>query len=145
MRQDEGGEFSGSMSELINLSLTLQNLNKNLEAKCGLSIVQWSVLKALIEMPAVSPQLLAKALNVTPGTLSQSLTRLSKKDYLFMRSDPSDARKKMISLTRNGKYALDRAEQEYRRIFAGIHSVRTGIDLVDGFLKNTARARMLDI
>lgn len=143
MNQDESKEFVSSMSGLIDLSLTLQGLNKSLEANCGLSIVQWSVLNTLIEMPAVSPQLLAKALRVTPGTLSQSLSRLSKKDFLFMCSDPSDARKKMISITRSGKDALESAEQEYRSIFLGISLVRSGIDLVDGFLKNTAKTRVL--
>lgn len=142
MSRNEELDFTGSISKLINLNLTIQGLNKSLEATCGLSIVQWSVLNALLKMPAVAPQILARALNITPGTLSQSLSRLSKKHFLFICNDPHDARKKMISLTRSGKDALKAAEREYRSIFSGINSICSGIDLVDGFLKNTAKMRV---
>lgn len=136
MKAVENTDFASSISGLIKLSLSLQGLNKSLESKYGLSIVQWSLLNALVGMPAVSPRILAKTLRVTPGTLSQSLNRLAKKDFLFMRSDPNDARKKMISITRSGKNALVSAELEYQDVFAGISSVRNGIDIVNSFLQS---------
>ena len=66
-------KYINPISRLMNLSLTLHHINKTLESKCGMSIVQWSLLKTLLNMPAASPLILAKALGVTPGTLSQTL------------------------------------------------------------------------
>ena len=129
----------------MNLSLTLHHINKTLESKCGMSIVQWSLLKTLLNMPAASPLILAKALGVTPGTLSQTLTRLNKKKYLFMCDDPNDARKKMISITRLGKATLDVIDREYERIFAEINLIHHEVEQLDNYLKNKVKICSLEI
>lgn len=142
MNLDKQSDLLRSISRLTKLNLTLQNISKGLEHKCGLSIVQWSLLKTLLEMPAVSPQVLAKAIKVTPGTLSQSLSRLEKKKFLFMCDDPADARRKMISLTRSGKDALEVAEQNYLYVFSEIESIEMSIQKIDDFLTKQASNRI---
>ncbi|MGE0764461.1 MAG: MarR family winged helix-turn-helix transcriptional regulator [Bdellovibrionales bacterium] len=143
MKQEKHPEHLHFVSRLMGLSLTLQMINKNLETKYGLSIVQWSLLKTLLNMPTVSPQVLAKALGVTPGTLSQTLGRLSRKRYLFICDDPTDARKKMISITRLGRDALVAASTEYDLVFSEIETVNDNIGQIDDFLKNKVRVRLL--
>lgn len=138
----EHSEFENSISSLVGLSLSLHQINKTLEAKCGLSVVQWSFLKTLIGMPAVSPHLLAKALGVSPSTLSQSLNRLAKKDLLFMRDDPSDARKKMISITRLGKESLEVADIEYKKVFSEINSIQNELRKIGEFLVQKVKVRL---
>ena len=143
MTPQEAIEPLSPIAQLMELNHTLHQINKTLEASCGLSVVQWSLLKVLIEMPAVSPQVLAKKLGVTPGTLTQTLIRLEKKKFLFMCDDPCDARKKMISITRLGKNMLNSVDPEFERVFAEIEEVQDGIGEIDLFLKKKVRTRIL--
>ncbi len=133
----ETSETDEVVLKLLSLNLKFQGLNKALESKHGLSIVQWAFMKTLLHMPAVSPQGLAKALNVTPGTLTQTANRLLKKGYVFGCSDPSDARKKMLSLTRHGKEALDSIDKHYDLIFSEMKTVKNEIVAVGEFLNKT--------
>lgn len=142
MKFEEPHECTNSISCLMELSLTLQNINKTMETKCGLSVVQWSLLKTLLNMPAVSPMFLAKALGVTPGTLTQTLTRLDRKKYLFMCDDPTDARKKMISITRLGRDMLTSIDQEYERIFSEIDSIKDDVEHIHHYLNTKVKNRL---
>lgn len=126
---------------LMTLNLAFQAVNKILEVQYGISIVQWSFLKILSKMPTVSPLALAKALTVTPGTLTQTIARLEKKKFIFVCHDPKDARKKMISLTRSGKLALDSIENNFKVIFSNIQFVDSELSVLHDFLKNV-RARL---
>lgn len=128
----------------MDLNLTLHHVNKTLESKCGLSVVQWYLLKNLLNMPAVSPLVLAKALGVTPGTLTQTLTRLDRKKLLFMCDDPNDARKKMISITRLGRDTLENVDREYERAFAGIELFESAIAQLDEYLKTKVKIHLSD-
>lgn len=92
---------------LFRIGNSIQALNKRTEKYCGLSLVQWCLLKYLIDMPGSSAQLLAKAVGVHPSTLTQTLKRLEKKKFIFITEDPKDSRKKLISITRAGKYTLE--------------------------------------
>jgi len=92
------------------MSLAFHNLNKAVEAELGLSLVQYHLLFHLRDMPGISPQSLAKAVGMHASTLTQSLKRLGKKEFLFVGEDPRDSRKKIITLTRLGKAAIDRFE-----------------------------------
>lgn len=104
------------LKSVFHVSLLLHHLNKEAERRTGLSIVQWSILKHLIEMPATSAQELSEAVRLHPSTLTQSLKRLIRKELIFASDDPRDSRKKIISLTRKGKDALDQSDQQMKRL-----------------------------
>lgn len=104
------------LQSLIHVGLLLHNLNKESERKSGLSLVQWSILSQLMSMPAVSAQVLSEKVKLHPSTLTQTLKRLIRKKWIFVSEDPRDSRKKMISLTREGKLALDRSAEHISRL-----------------------------
>jgi len=104
------------LKSVFHVSLLLHNLNKEAERRTGLSIVQWSILKHVLEMPGTSAQELSDSLKLHPSTLSQSLKRLIRKELLLVLEDPRDSRKKIISLTRKGKEALDQSERQMEEI-----------------------------
>jgi DNA-binding MarR family transcriptional regulator len=101
---------SEQIARLVKMSLAFHNLNKAVEAALGLSLVQYHLLFNLRDMPGSSPQSLARIVGMHPSTLTQSLKRLSKKQFLFVGEDPRDSRKKMVTLTLLGKSAVDRFE-----------------------------------
>jgi DNA-binding MarR family transcriptional regulator len=106
MKKLESAFFS-----LFEMSIAIHALNKTAERKLGLSVVQWCLLRKLLDMPSCSAQGLAKAVGVHPSTLTQTLKRLEKKKLLFVAEDPRDSRKKLISLTRAGRDLLAEIEQ----------------------------------
>lgn len=94
---------------LFQTGVAIQHLNKRSEKYLGLSLVQWCLLKILIDMPAASAQTLANAVGLHPSTLTQTLKRLEKKKLIFVTEDSFDSRKKLISLTRLGNNVLEAA------------------------------------
>lgn len=98
------------VARLVKMSLAFHNLNKAVEGGLGLSLVQYHLLSHLKDMPGGSPQSLAKVVGMHPSTLTQSLKRLRKREFLFVGEDPRDSRKKMVTLTSAGKAAIDRFE-----------------------------------
>lgn len=108
------------LKSAFHVSLLLHNLNKEAERRTGLSIVQWSILKHVLEMPGTSAQELSDAARLHPSTLSHSLKRLTRKELILVLEDPRDSRKKIISLTRNGKEALDQAENQMEEIASNL-------------------------
>lgn len=96
-----------SLFSLFHIGLSIHALNRRSEKGSGLSLVQWCLLKCLIDMPAASAHALAKTVGVHPSTLTQTLKRLERKNYIFIAEDPKDSRKKLISITRLGKDTLD--------------------------------------
>jgi DNA-binding MarR family transcriptional regulator len=122
------------LNSVFHLSVLLHNLNKEAERKTGLSIVQWSILRHLIEMPASSAQELSDAAKLHPSTLSQALKRLGRKDLIFVSEDPRDSRKKVISLTRKGKEALDRSGPQMEQIASGLFGIEGELYAVENGL-----------
>lgn len=108
------------LKSIFHVSLLLHNLNKDAERKTGLSIVQWSILKHVLESPGASAQELSSAVKLHPSTLSQSLKRLIRKELILVLEDPRDSRKKIISLTRKGKAALDQSEKQMEEIASSL-------------------------
>ena len=94
---------------LFHLGVSLHHLNMQSEKRLGLSLGQWCLLKKLIDMPVTTAHALSKAVGVHPSTLTQTLKRLESRGFIFITEDPKDSRKKLISITRAGKKALDRA------------------------------------
>lgn len=139
MESIEASDIDELILNLLNLNLSFQGLNKAFESKFNLSIVQWAFLKALIQMPAVSPQALARALHVTPGTLTQTANRLEKRNYIFICSDPKDARKKMISMTREGKNILESTDQALRGVFRPFKDLKREVLALEKRLDDTLK------
>lgn len=108
---------------LFRIGISIHNFNKASERETGLSLVQWCLLKKLIDLPAVSALVLAKNVGVHPSTLTQTLKRLEKKAFIFITEDPTDSRKKLVALTRKGQFALKEADSKMlgqSQNFAGI-------------------------
>jgi len=122
------------LKSVFQVSLLLHNLNKEAERRIGVSIVQWTILKHLVEMPATSAQELSGAVKLHPSTLTQSLKRLLRKKLIFVSEDPRDSRKKIIVLTRMGKSILDRAEQQMNQLAAELTAVENELYSVENHL-----------
>ena len=92
---------------LVGLTLSLERLNRDLQKSGGITLTQFFVLQRLLHLPGISANQLAESVGVSPGTLTPMIKRLEEKELLFVSSDPRDARRRIISLTRQGKAALD--------------------------------------
>jgi len=97
---------------LFKMGVSIHNLNKKTEKKLGLSLVQWCLLKRLIDLPAASASSLADAVGVHPSTLTQTLRRLGRKGFIYVAEDPKDSRKKAISITRSGRDILQTSTRD---------------------------------
>jgi DNA-binding MarR family transcriptional regulator len=127
-------QFRKNLKTLISIGLTFQQLNKIFEARYKLSIVQWSLLHVLQGMPAVSLQTLAASLGVSPSTLSPAIARLNRKKYIFVCGDPKDARRKLVSITRDGKEKLDDTDVSFESAFAKLTALKNELEEVHDFL-----------
>ncbi|MGE4169438.1 MAG: MarR family winged helix-turn-helix transcriptional regulator [Candidatus Margulisiibacteriota bacterium] len=123
-----------TLKQLMAVNLLFQQLNKVLEGKSGLSLVQWLFMTTLADRPTASPLALAKALKVTPGTLSQTLERLQRRAYIISCNDPQDERRKMLALSKPGKEALEKAEALYNPVFKDVHLMTQEIERLRHYL-----------
>jgi MarR family transcriptional regulator, organic hydroperoxide resistance regulator len=114
---------SSALPELFRLSIAIQQLNKVFEAEYGATLLQWYVLRVLLDSPGVSAQRLAVLLGVHPSTLSQMLKRMTLKKLIVVLEDPLDSRKRLISLTRAGKLLHDSMEKKATGIFSTIQKI----------------------
>lgn len=135
IRSDET-QHEGALTTLVDVGLALQRLNKTFEQQLGLSIVQWCVLHRLLDLPAASALLLAHAVGVTPGTLTQSLGRLKRKGLVYVGEDPRDARRKSIAVTRDGRDAVVKASRFFRESLAKVVALRAELEAVRDALRN---------
>ncbi|MEK6704264.1 MAG: MarR family transcriptional regulator [Bdellovibrionota bacterium] len=101
------------VAQLVKMSLVFHNLNKEAEARFGLSLVQYHLLVTLRDMPGCSQQKLADAAGMHPSTLTQSLKRLQRKRAVFVGEDPKDSRKKILSMTRSGRELLSKLSRGF--------------------------------
>ncbi len=98
---------SAQVAKLVNMSLVLHNLNKTAESQLELSLVQYHLLSCIKESPGTSPQVIAQKAGIHPSSLTPSMKRLEKRKLLFVGEDPRDSRKKILSLTFEGKKVMD--------------------------------------
>lgn len=120
---------------LFRIGIAIHNFNKKSEEKVGLSLVQWCLLKKLIDMPGTTAHALAKSVGVHPSTLSQTLKRLEKKGFVYQVDDPKDTRKKIISITRSGKNAMERIAIQVCQWTEDLSSVNNDLRQVNTFLR----------
>lgn len=121
---------------LFHIGHSIQLLNKRSEKNLGLSLVQWGLLKCLIDMPASSAHLLAKAVGVQPSSLTQTLKRLQRKHLIFITEDPKDSRKKLISITRLGKEVLDNTALSIKRWSKELSALEKDLYRVRSYLQD---------
>jgi len=110
MAQPKNDHHSDPLFVLLRLGQRVQKINQTLEDKTGISLTQWSLLKLLIEHPLMPVLSLAEVAEIQPGTLTQTLKRLQIKKFILVTSDPLDARRKLISVTRSGYTTFQMAE-----------------------------------
>ena len=128
--------FEHPLFTLSKVGISISNLNKKSEKYFGLSLVQWCLLKQLIDLPASSAYELSETTGVQPSTLTQSLKRLERKKYLFITKDPNDSRKKLISITRLGKEALDKAGTRMMPLSNEFAEFSTTLNQLDSLIKS---------
>lgn len=109
-------ETQSAIDSFVHLNLLLIQLNKSVERRLNVSLVQLFVLLKLKDRPGISVTVFAKTTGVQPGTLSQMLRRLQRKNVLFVVEDGKDSRKKLIGLTQEGNRVVERACGEWQKI-----------------------------
>jgi len=87
---------------------------------------QWRVLRGLNEHGEVEAGKLAYIACILPQSLSRIARNFEKKNLIFMKNDPNDARKTLLSLTHNGKILMNRATIDSKKIYS---------ELIDDFGK----------
>lgn len=112
-----------SLLRLMQISTLFQRLNKNVEEELGLSIVQFHLLLNLKDRPGISSLELASRLGIHPSTLTQSLRRLVRKDFVFIDKDPRDSRRKILTATRLGRDSVIRFTSEFPRLMKNFPEV----------------------
>lgn len=77
----------------------------------GLSLAGFSLLNHFVvrSVDGANPASLAFAFQVTKGAMTNTLRRLEQKSYVSIIPDPSDARAKIVRITRQGRAAHARA------------------------------------
>jgi DNA-binding MarR family transcriptional regulator len=110
---------------LARIGNSIHNLNKLFEKESDLSLVQWCLLKKLIDMPATSAVSLARSVGVHASTLTQTLRRLERKGFVSVLPDPHDSRRKMVSLTRSGRSALLRSDESLLRLRLRLSAIKS--------------------
>lgn len=81
------------------------------------------LLLSSLEAGSVTQNQLARAIHVTPATMSASLKSLERLGYVTKQSDEKDARRKRIAITQKGLDAVQRVRDALKsvddRLFAG--------------------------
>jgi DNA-binding MarR family transcriptional regulator len=76
----------------------------------GMTLAQFAVLNHFARLGGVkSPNELARAFQVTKGTMTSTLQRLDARGYIMIKADPEDGRGKCVSMTAKGAKARNAA------------------------------------
>ncbi|HLE00030.1 MAG TPA: MarR family transcriptional regulator [Bdellovibrionota bacterium] len=99
---------------ILQLGIRIQHVNQKLERDTGMSLTQWSLLKCLVDHPTISALDLADLLGIQASSLTQSIKRLQKKGLIVVAKDPLDARRKLLSVTREGNARLLQVDRKLK-------------------------------
>ncbi|MEM9225720.1 MAG: MarR family winged helix-turn-helix transcriptional regulator [Pseudomonadota bacterium] len=91
-----------------------------------------------------TPARLANAFQVTKGTLTSTLKRLSAKGFISVRPDPDDGRSKRVFLTDAGRSAREDAVKAASEVLADVPKALPPDRLADVLPKLTALRTWLD-
>jgi DNA-binding MarR family transcriptional regulator len=107
------------LEQLIALSVDLHNLNASVQKRWSLSIVQWLVLKKIVDLPGLSAGALAEISKVHPSTLTPTINRLHGLDLIHILERPSDHRIKFIVASWKGLEWSRRSESALKKALEG--------------------------
>ena len=96
--------FNGSL--WCNLDIALRNLDQiyaQAVQPMGLSVIEWYILRALLEQDGQHASELARAVGRAATSFTPILDKLQKKNMIERRADPSDRRAVRIFLTNEGR------------------------------------------
>jgi len=80
------------------------------ELPTGMSMAQFTVLQHFARLGGDrTPLALARAMQVSKGTMTNTLQRLEANGYIEVRPDPLDGRGKLVNLTAEGRTVRDQA------------------------------------
>lgn len=81
----------------------LQKTSKRMQASLGVTGSQRLVVRIVGKFPGIAAGRLAELLHLHPSTLTGVLKRLEERGLIRRRSDPDDARRCLLELTRDGR------------------------------------------
>ena len=118
IRADNVGYLIGDVSRMIRTVY-----DRHVEP-LGLTRAQWRVMVRLRRLESCTQTQLATELEIEKPTLGKLIERLEAKGWVRRRTDPQDARSKILSLTAAAEPVLDEmyqlADEVLEGIFAGI-------------------------
>ncbi len=109
----------------------ISSFNREVEAACGLSLVQIRLLNHLIDNPSSTAIEVARGLELHPSTLTPLLRRLSARGEVFQTVDPLDARRKLLTVTKEGRERLARGLARVGELFGTGTRTRSALLLLD--------------
>lgn len=121
---------------LFSIARTVQEFNLYFEKEHQLSLTQWLTLATLKDLPGCTALTLAQALSMKPSSLTQILKRLERKKLIHVSVDPMDSRKKLLSLSRDGKRQMDSLARPLKTQFG--HLKLEPISKIEKSLKSAA-------
>lgn len=93
----------------------------------GMTLAQFSVLNRFVKIEGPSnPLALARAFQVTKGTMSSTLQRLEAHGWISVRPDPADGRGKLVTITAGGRRARAQALEALQPLLAELQAVFGG-------------------
>jgi DNA-binding MarR family transcriptional regulator len=99
----EVGEVLDFLRVIWRVDQALQRTSKRMQASSGITAQQRLVLRIVGRFPGIPAGQVARLLRVHPSTLTGLLKRLGAKGLIHRRTDPSDARRTLLSLTVKGR------------------------------------------
>lgn len=131
-------EIEPPLFTLLNISISIHNINKKLERSFGLSLVQWCVLLQISENPCISANTLSNFVGVHPSSLTQTLKRLERKRMIIVTEDPLDSRKKVISITKAGHTRTKSLEKSLESWISSLYSETNTLEKLKKNLSNNS-------
>jgi DNA-binding MarR family transcriptional regulator len=111
----------------------------------GMTLAQFTVLNHFVRLGGVrSPLELARAFQVTKGTMTSTLQKLEARGYILVRPDPMDRRGKCVSITAKGTKARNAAIIALSPLLARLGAHETAASFPDLLPPLTALRAALD-
>ena len=117
-------------SAMARLQVITGGAERRAADQAGVSPLQMSILRQLQARPGLRAGALAKALGVTPGTISVAVSALRRKHLVHQQRDPEEHRAVVLELTENGRATATRlegwADERLEPLVAGLEQDEAG-------------------